>query len=448
MKLTAWIGRLVLCFALSLGLAFQVRGQTAYTYAYMVQHTPDEVAFHFLNGAEPQTIAIPVNSIIQDAALSPTADWIALGFYYAHEIALFNFSTHETRLIAGNPGYSLDSNFSQFYKFQRLAWSPDGQNLAFTSYENGVKNIFVYSTVTDEMTKLTSDETLKARVVWDHTGTRLASVVVSCDADEYCHTSIEIHDTVSQSVSLSSPIAEGYGNWGDTQVCDLKWSPDDRYLSYIKTCGVDIGGIKEVYLLDTSNGTIHQATALTVESLEANDSPYLVRFGVYSPLWLDDTHLIIGVAYTTPENAAFAAPLDVRYSIDTMTIVYDVTEQTTSTLLESEMGQHWALDTNTHRVAFLTTTDSHYPSNSPIRVGTLDANGFQPDTTLPAGCDIAWSPDGTALAFTLLEVPRTNCESAARSIAIYDVITAQQQIFTAADDEWIRPIGWVQTSTP
>ena len=79
------------------------------------------------------------------------------------DITLINIESRETRILASSPAIDLDP-----------AWSPDGQQLAFSSYRTGDIDVFIVSADGSGLYNLTHNPAFDYLPIWSPSGRQLA----------------------------------------------------------------------------------------------------------------------------------------------------------------------------------------------------------------------------------------------------------------------------------
>ncbi len=212
-------------------------------------------------------------------------------------------------------------------------------------------------------------------------------------------------------------------------ICGMNWSPNGIVLSFVSACPKSAPHIPgEVYLWKVADNTISQVTSYTI--------PFSNTAGVLTPsietFWHDDDTLLISVTH-------------VRTGVDVNeTIAYHPSTQTT-TVLSGLMTREWARNPLSGQLAYRAfTTDAFAPVNPVIHLATYTHNTLTVQATLPNGCDLDWSPDGTTLAYT---VRGTTCTEPVTALAFYDVATGTTQQVAVSDYREVLPVGWVRRPT-
>lgn len=159
-------------------------------------------------------------------------------------------------LIADTDGYDPRAVITSPEPIMSPAWSPDGKQIAYVSFEGGSSSIFVQNLASGGRTKVTDAPGINGAPSWSPDGFELA-VTLSKDGSP----DIYIVDVGSRSLRKLTK--------DDAIETEASWSPDGRSLVFTS----DRGGKPQLYTVSASGG---EARRLTFEG------DYNAR-GVYSP---------------------------------------------------------------------------------------------------------------------------------------------------------------------
>jgi WD40 repeat protein len=131
-----------------------------------------------------------------------------------------------------------------------LAWSPDGQRLAFAAMTGG-SNLDIYTMKANgsELKRLTSNAARDEGVAWTPDGTRIAFLSNRHNVHEQ---DIYLVDVGTEAETRLTAMSGYYQS--------VAWSPDNSKLAYIRAIGGGTGD--EVFLLDIASGTSTQVGTL------------------------------------------------------------------------------------------------------------------------------------------------------------------------------------------
>lgn len=413
---------------------FQILGGNIAVFAVDPQNSSESI--HLFN-----TLA-PSDATLYSALASPDGQWIALVLFSPYGqsvIRLVNVNNAETIDIPMEFGFGIFIEYEEpdlLGQPQGIAWSPNSLYLGFIgdNWENA--NLYVYDMVHRTLIQITSDSR-KYTLAWSPDSQHLATSSMDCSTG-LCNIQIETYNFDSkQRDTVASVGLEGSG--GEAGLCQIRWSPDNRYVSFAKSCDIlDNARPKELYLLDSVENRLSQLTDYTTIAIQPPGAPidfYPIRWAAYDPFWVDDHTMLVGSVHAedTVDNAI------------SQIIAYDVQTQTQSILRDDIMATHWAINPISGSIAFHSITGYRRPQNHiDVQVATY-ANGIlSTSTTAPAGCDLAWSPDGEYLAYTDRGQPLIHCYSSVDGIVFIANSTGQviNQPLSASGS--IRPVGWVE----
>jgi hypothetical protein len=180
---------------------------------------------------------LPGNAPLYGALASPDGQWIVLiPDAVGDSLRLIEVATGQMRDVR-YMGLAFDfPDGALLGQLQNIAWAPNSQSLAFAALiTNHMIDVFVYSLADDTLTNLSNDPALQFAVAWSSDSNYLASGGLACDGAD-CDVQIDVFDWTTRSrVTSQSPV------WADqtsinTIACQLHWSPDAHYLSFVASC--------------------------------------------------------------------------------------------------------------------------------------------------------------------------------------------------------------------
>ena len=139
---------------------------------------------------------------------------------------------------------------------QTPQWSPDGQQLVFTGFSNGVTDLYTINRDGSGMRRLTDDRYADLHPAWSPDGKTIAFVTDrggETDFDQLRFGNLRI-----ALLHLGSGAIEVLGNMGTGKNINPLWAPDGRSLAFVS----DRTGISNVFLYDLDDGQIYQLTNL------------------------------------------------------------------------------------------------------------------------------------------------------------------------------------------
>jgi len=423
-------------------------------YAYMVFARYDQSILKLidpsnLTDVQSSQLTIPkTKQLLQRWSLSPKGNWLALIYGRPNEsdaIRLINISSREVRDIV--PQGRLSPAFNDYVGFnQAIAWSSDGNVLAFIDFTESGRTVYLYTINNKNLTKLSTDRPQPLRLALSGDGLQIAVESEWCIDREHCDmVSIDVYDITTQTKrkSIDNLFALSKGGSIGTVICALTWSPMSQFISFVSSCDGTISDIPhELYVWDTQSNTIKQLTHFTEELLKESGVG-----GVnanYHMLWYNEQMLLVGVEALSNKSA------------QVQTVAYQMPEGLPIVISLASV-QEWAVNPLTQEIAFressLFNLSDMKPQISSVTVGNLSGKTLRRSKSVTPGCNLAWSPDGTILAYTL----GAGCENHRRSFSLNPiqsfsfvrVPTGQQIQYTIPSNETskdtvIVPLGWVK----
>lgn len=408
-------------FCLFLCLRANAQIETDYVYGYVVNSlTDNQIEVHFVDNPEVHTFPLGASERLRFAELTPVSGWLMAALTSpADSIVRFhNLGGDEQREFE----MYLRLEYNQAYDHQGVAFSPDGQFAAMVGSQAGEQDLYLYSIATDTLTNVTHDGAEQQRVAWSNDGSSMAVSSVECvrepDTRQQCSVFLDIINVNSMSRQFRTVLFEDampeLGTPNGQYPCQLTWSPDNLYIAYVAACDLSlISAPKEVFLVETTTGTLRRVTNYTTDAIEPLNSPYLIRSGVYDLVWRSSDTLIISAAYITPENSAFAAPPETRYHVDQEIVAYTVSSDSSQVITPDVAAQSLTIRPCTGELTYFAVAEANstllsieaalqiMQPESPYQVSVLSIS--------ESGCNLNWSPDGTQLAYLLLDQESLQC---------------------------------------
>lgn len=441
---------LLLFTTLSL-LVVRAQDQSSITYAYIVQGSDQNqlVRVDALSGSSRiQTAntgrAIPGFHLYQ-AISSPDGRWFAtLGFYTTTDgqnllVQIENVATGDVRnLVAG----AIRTDAQGVADSQVIAWSPDSQRLAINFVVDGDGEIFIHSIASNSTINLTNDKADQYQIAWSNISTQIAATTRLCQSDD-CVWELDVYNVTSGAIEKRIDLTStAYPLFAPA--CALSWSPDDQYISFVSTCDSALELPKDIYVWNLSNDAIVAVTQNTAPVFQIRPGSLLQ--GIYESIWIDDTSLLIGSRSFVQNQAD-----DARTAI---TKLPDLTEIT----LANSAFREFALNRDTGALAFQTMNDSQLtgavaatPASivvvavSRLELG-FESSAFHANTMMPKACNMAWSPEGEILAYTVHEAD--NCLANLLGIVFLDdagnVLAEHSLDALGTLNTVVLPVGWIE----
>lgn len=385
-------------------------------YAYVVSNVDGSASLNVINPDTLQAtllLGLPVTAeeTITHGFLSPSGEWLAytvLKFNnHSLDMRLLNLHTQET--VAVIEGFEfprrpllLDGDFAVF------AWSSDSQYLAFHQQSTedyrtwtDTQATYLYHVGTRTLTNITPGSVNQYQLSWSNGGSRLAVVSMDCTLRGCSQATLDVYDAstaaIVQTVDLGALAGNDAGQ--STNFCELQWSPDDRYIALLDSCGASSMDLREIQLIDVDNGTLAQVTHFTPTDIPLAD---LVYVSSISLVWDDNNHLLIGAKISQGRISSLPG------SMSTATYVYEIESETLTQIAASYLS-HWSR-ANAHLLAYISYDDvtdpvrGEMPGNVQIQTATFDGQLLTPLASVPRGCRLEWDRSGSILAYIESEV--------------------------------------------
>ncbi len=309
----------------------------------------------------------------------------------------------------------------------------DNSNTTFSAY--------LYSIPDDKLTKLNVDQNLPLRFAWSGDSSHLVvqggieRIVQNAFDDKV---SVDLINVTTNTLEKSMDFTALTGLY-DTGMCNLRWSPDMRYVAFISTCESSAtSSPQEVYLWDTLTGKITQATSLATHMIDTMNPVDLET--QYTFFWLSPSQLMIGMlvvnrgmndVMTQIAQTVLYNPTTGKSSIFSAGKVQEISVNPVNGRLALSLAPSFKIDTGTT------------PLNEQVKIGDANANVATLGTTFPGGTNFFWSPDGKMLVYrqadsdTFVFVDDANQQ---KMSTFSDPAVAAD---SSAKTMYILPIGWV-----
>ena len=446
-----------LCIGISVLVSFvDAQDNQGYGYAYIMFDEQGVSETRVINPQTGELVAgfspqlVPVGHLLVDVTSDSNGQWIALALFDSNEssgfLRLYNNVTQEVRDISLQIVFSFVSD---------LRWSDNGQAISFLAYDTALERqtpswqTYVYS-VEINMLNLVRPyvrQTDVRDVYWSPDSSRFAVAIYDCRQSNtsYCETLIEIYavdGTLLDSMSF---------NTFDDDICELEWSPDLQYISFIFSCfGTWSEWVRDVYVWDISSSIVNPVTnftqsIVTIGSTLDTANPY---WATYDTFWylntLGNSQLVISyvvgnfdyVQGFDPDTFAISTSAFSTNGIETPIDLHSIQDWTPAPVEDISVYNHlgYTLDTTQPSV------DQLIIQNTGIEIGIFDGNIITPLQTISElGCEFDWSPDG---AYIKYQTSDNNCRGATNTFSFIDRDSGllTQHIYPLSD---IRPIGWV-----
>jgi Tol biopolymer transport system component len=351
-------------------------------------------------------------------------------------IGLYNAISGDMRILPSGQPVGVPGSV------QGIVWSPNSRYLGMSLLTEFGSDVYVYGVDTAEWTNVTNDGWYHPYLAWSPDASQLATVTQICPIDQPCSWTLEIVNVVDGSRQTTLDLFALAPATGGV-ACELKWSPDGRYLTFAMGCESTIFETpKDMFIWDRVTGTVENATRFTLDAYDPATPLFLAA--EYRTIWRDAETFFISAQYAIEPNI-----------VNTATLMYRLPERELVPLFD-DFVEEWAINPVTNQVAARVVETSSvrsslvYRYELPIFVQILsvyfsDTEQVVFQNELPNGCDPQWSPDGTMLAYG--QTPTGICYEN-DALVFYDVATQATTIYRpvlsdGSTPSAIFPIGWI-----
>jgi hypothetical protein len=413
-----------------------IQGQEDFGYAYLAASDWTEAEIIIIDPANPTTplsvipFEVPPEYVAAPyrAYVSPDGRWMGAFIWSNRRLPfifrLVNLLTGETRDVLSGSA-ALDQAVNAVAPRQQLvSWSFDSRYVAFNMGVSPQDDIFVHDVQTNTTSNVTNATHEQIDVVWTPSTLRFVTTSLACQNEicDYFLSVYALNGTLEQSINLS----DAFPDFLFTP-CELRWSPDERYIGFVASCEADAGLPADAYIWDTASSTISTVTSFTTLLYGTRG----ILSGIYDLTWPNSQRLLVGATYIDNSIA------DVN-----QTLVYRL-PQGTATALTNDHSGDWVQNPVTGQLAYRNfTTDEITSQNVVVKIATFSNDALAVSTTLPSGCDLSWSPDGTTLAFSQRGENSQECYRPVHAISFYNQTTNQTYQIDVSQYEWAIPVGW------
>jgi Tol biopolymer transport system component len=184
------------------------------------------------------------------------------------------------------------------------AWSPDGQQIAFSGLVGGFNDLFVFDLRSNELRRLTDDAYAELDPAWSPDGRSLA---VATDRFSTNLDSLQPGNLRIALVDVASREIREFAGFPDAKNIGPQWAADGRSLYFLS----DRQGVTNVYRVDAGGGAAMQVTNLItgVSGVTALSPALSVANGrVVFSAYEEDGYSIYSLE--TPQQLTGSAPVD------------------------------------------------------------------------------------------------------------------------------------------
>jgi WD40 repeat protein len=419
-----------------------------YRFAFLV-YASDGVRLGLITpDAEPlelqyRNLAIPQHLLLSpQTKVSPDGEWLALSLRHDDRlnatIRLYNVLSGETKDIAtGVTPYNPRSIFQW-----DMEWAPNSKFLAITLYDGGFGGkgtIYFYSIARATLKRITPLNENYYYMSWSHDSRLLFTTRQRCGSDSPCPLSAEIIEAqtgaIYNVIDFPASLSE--------ILCQIAWSPDNRYITFVSTCDPVYGGPKsELYMVDIASRQLRQVTNFTANAVKQFAVRPVYPQTKYDVHWTNGKTVQVGM-WAFFEDSQMNATA-------TSTVTYDV-ERDQLSIISDLAKLSWSANPLTQQLAYIEVFRTSQKTD--VVVDTISALSSSSATiSLDNVCRIMWAPDGTRLALTFSEeafIPRCPANSL-RGVGFINQSGSNATTYafsTLEQDEAIFPliaIGWVK----
>jgi Tol biopolymer transport system component len=431
---------------------FDTQAQTTYAYAVMsIAPLGDSATIHIVdpesssNPVETREFPLPTDWLLIPqihSQISPDGRWMVSTLFARDQsrlmIQVTNVETLQSEAVI--EGYMLGET-------RHLAWSPDSRTLAIVLRATSEldSDLYVYRMDDSTLINISNDDFDQRDAVWSQDNDFVLAFTHPCAANTVCADQLTLFDVASgRAITTANLSALPFLG---SSACNP--NSTSNIVAFTSNCGVGIPFAtdfpNEVYLWDTSTGTVRQITNYT------SQAEPVIASASYHYEWLSSTDLLIGVNYQVSGQSEQQELIE--HNIETgMSIVRT-----------RNLGQGFALDSTRTLLAIQSSremlTATNAGQSSEVAIVRIDEiRSISPDTlganaesrlTLPSTCDLFWSPDSNGLAVSSSSV---NCSFNVETLTFLNQSSNGITNFDISSLIEIRPnhfvvnLGWVRTT--
>ena len=133
-------------------------------------------------------------------------------------------------------------------------WSPDGKQIVFTGYDNGVTDLFIVNADGTNLRRLTNDKYADLQPTWSPDGKTIAFAtdrgpVTNFSTMKFGNMRIALYQIATGEITLLDHMDQGKN-------INPVWAPDGRSLAFVS----DRNGISNIFLYDFADRNVYQLT--------------------------------------------------------------------------------------------------------------------------------------------------------------------------------------------
>ncbi len=379
------------------------------------------------------------NTGIFGAFLSPNGEWIVLETISSEvkTLILLDLNTFETFNVIDSYNL-LQAPRSHGTNLKNFAWSPNSQYFAFHLARGQGQTTYLYDLTTNTLSHLGADGRNQYNVSWSADSQYLAVFSFTCNPSICERIAIDVYNAqttaMDKTIDLTYPFRTNNASEAN-ELCELQWSRNNQYLSFLGFCTTAVYTRQELYLVDLSTTEITQITNFTPSDFDDMNSIFILSA---SSLWIENEQLLIGLH----TNSAASYSDDISSSASTM--IYDANEDVLSELDHRRLT-HW-----TYSSSVLGYSSYDYINNSgeinlerSIEIGEFDGESIVTLASGPAGCNASLNQQGDIVAYVEQFGRAFLCPTMVNGLNFLDrdglrIFTAEKEIFA---------LGWSNLSS-
>ncbi len=382
--------------------------------------------------------------------LSP--DGTKLAFLAGTKLSIIDTLTGELVVEIENVGITVSEQF-----VDDVVWAPEGDKLVYVIDSAGKQgtDIWLYDLSTEIKSPLTNDEAIDLEPAWSTDGKNIAFVthkvceknVWECPPEQEYWDIATIKIDTSDRRTITDFKSSGLlpqGNREYASLCNLLWSPDDKYITFENACSQSVlQWWKQVFVVPTNGSNLFQLTHFSEYDPVATQFP--ISIFLYSTQWTPSNNTLL-ISYTEAELIEEGKRYNRFFLVSENEFSNPEIQSGSDT-----MGKATFWSPNGEYVIGNTTSILGFPLERPF-IGKLNANGIDilnSSEPLPYGsCDnntVHWSRDSQYVAYATNEQDNTCSHTPMQNqdIVVVTVFGTNVISHVVASNNNNQPIGWV-----
>lgn len=426
-----------------------IQAQSSWEYGYLVTGE-DRILLRIVRSderADSQSDVAPqflsVNFVFQ-AVPSPDGRLIALlggtDRPDTQIIYVWNNQTGDLREVA--QGYV---HYNREYNEYSLHWSPNSRYLGMVVNQGSGGELLVYDSDINSTSNFMQDDTHQQYFAWSHDSSQIAiSTWQSIDMGAETRAKLQAFDVETRVTTRSFDLKDVPSPL-QTPVCNLQWSPDNRFVSFQSACEIPSSASpREIFIWDVGNNTIHAVTNMTTDAF-LTTSGVLIQ-GSYDMTWQTSEDLIVTSRIFLQSEEPASQTIAYNTTTRTTQVIAPVTlVNLTSNPVSNALAfgvlpeeDHTVTTSNQHPIQLISSVEM-----ASVIEGVATLTNLSRTIEATGGCDLTWSPDGQTLAYTIRA--EGNCRAPIEAILLVNSETAVVQLFDILPEDvgHVIPLGWL-----